>query len=195
MTTGTLTARSEYRGSIMLQLLRSEDDKKPMQLGYKKAIKVIEKMGEVVDFIESGADDESKLNLTEGDKYPMEITGAQARFFMERISDIEAFVAEEQAKGTLGVVPGSAVATGKFTEVKVHKMTGDGTLKAFCSCVVAGVVKVKSMRLVEGRNGLFLAMPSRKKDDGSYDDYVEPLSKEARKELEGLILDAYNAAD
>lgn len=193
--TGTLTGRSEYRGNIMLQLLRSEDDKKPMQLGYKKAIKVMEKMGELVDFIESGAGDEAKFNLAEaGDKFSNEITHAQARFFMERISDIENFVAEEQTKGTLGVVPGSQVATGKFTEVKVHKMTGDGTLKAFCSCVVAGVVKVKSMRLVEGRNGLFLAMPSRKKDDGSYDDYVEPISKEARKELESMVLDAYNQA-
>lgn len=68
-------------------------------------------------------------------------------------------------------------------------------LKAFCSCVIANAVELREMRILDGRNGLFVAAPSkpRKNDSSKYDNFYQP-TKEFSEEFQATILAQYQAA-
>jgi len=67
-----------------------------------------------------------------------------------------------------------------------------GNTKAFADLTIGGKFVCKSFRVIDGRNGLFISMPSRQKKDMQYEDLVFPITKEARQELIDLVLEAYN---
>ena len=77
-----------------------------------------------------------------------------------------------------------------ITDVRVHIM-GEERLKAFVSVTFDNSFVVRNMKVVQGTNGLFLCMPSRKLEDGTHKDLVHPINKEFRAYLEGDILKAY----
>lgn len=84
------------------------------------------------------------------------------------------------------------VKTSSGVEVlRLHRLNGDSTLKAFADVSFAGVFIVKGLKVVEGENGLFVGMPSRKGRDGKWHDIAYPLTKEFRDMLNELILQAY----
>ena len=78
----------------------------------------------------------------------------------------------------------------KITEVRIHLM-GEDRLKAFASVTFDDVFVVRNMKIVEGTNGVFLCMPSRKLPDGTHKDMVHPINQEFREYLEENILKAY----
>lgn len=189
--TGTLCEISEYRGNTMLGLLRYEGDDKPMRMGLGRAIKLLEKTSELVEWVESGAGDDDKRDFRSSEeKYPLEVTGAQARFILQRLDDIQAFIAQEKAK------PPKAPAnpSGKFKVTRVFKVNDSGNLKAFVKVMVGDVLEIEGFRIIDGRNGLFLAMPSRRKPDDTYEETATPVNKDARAELQALAIDAYHQA-
>lgn len=79
----------------------------------------------------------------------------------------------------------------KITEVKISKFEGIGKSKALASVTFDGAFVVTGLRVMEGSNGLFVAMPSVKKDD-KYVDTAFPVTKEFRKELQDAVLIEYN---
>lgn len=79
----------------------------------------------------------------------------------------------------------------KITDVKISKLENGGKSKALASVTFEGLFVVTGLRVVEGANGLFVAMPSTKKDD-KYIDTAFPLTKEFRKELQDAVLSEYN---
>jgi len=80
-----------------------------------------------------------------------------------------------------------------ITNVKIHLRPAD-PLKAFANIVIDDVFIVKNIKIIEGKNGLFIAMPSQKGKNGEFRDVAHPLNTETRNEIEKLILDAYNEA-
>ncbi|MBI2870988.1 MAG: septation protein SpoVG family protein [Candidatus Omnitrophica bacterium] len=80
-----------------------------------------------------------------------------------------------------------------FHVARIYKLNGDGEgpLKAFCDLIVGDKVLVKGIRVVEGKNGLFVGMPRRQGTDGKWYDTVFPLSKEVRRTLQEEVLAAY----
>mgnify|MGYP002678724472 FL=1 len=78
----------------------------------------------------------------------------------------------------------------KITEVRIHLM-GEDRLKAFASVTFDDAFVVRNMKIVEGTNGVFLCMPSRKLPDGTHKDMVHPINQEFREYLEENILKAY----
>lgn len=78
-----------------------------------------------------------------------------------------------------------------ITEVRISKIEGDEKLRAFASIVLDGVFLVGDLRVVEGEEGFFVAMPSKRKRDGSFKDIAYPLNNEAREALERKVLLAY----
>ena len=77
-----------------------------------------------------------------------------------------------------------------FSQVRVTLMEKDSlrglaTVKAHDSLFLTG------LRVVEGKNGLFVSMPNRKTQAGEYQDIYFPASKAVRDELQALVLDAY----
>ena len=79
----------------------------------------------------------------------------------------------------------------KITDVKVILRSADA-LKAFVSIVIDDAFVVKGIKIIEGKNGLFIAMPSQKGKKGEYRDIAHPLNSETRSEMEKLIMDKYN---
>lgn len=81
-----------------------------------------------------------------------------------------------------------------ITDVKIVKVENDDKLRAFASMVIDGCFLVGDMRVIEGEDGYHVAMPSKRKRDGSYKDIAYPLNNEVREDLERRILLAYEQA-
>lgn len=81
-----------------------------------------------------------------------------------------------------------------ITDVRVYLKDGGGTLKAFASVTLDGEFAVRDLKVVDGKKGLFVSMPSRKRTDGTYQDLAFPVTKALRETLHGRVLDAYRQA-
>ena len=82
----------------------------------------------------------------------------------------------------------------KITEIKIRKLTNDDKLKAIVSVTLDGVFAVHDIKVINGHQGLFIAMPSRKTNDGTYRDIVHPIHPDFRSELSDQVLRIYNEA-
>jgi len=74
--------------------------------------------------------------------------------------------------------------------VRLYRFDGDSKTKAFADISIGHFV-VKGLRIVEGKKGLFLSMPSEKSKDGKWYETFFPATKEAREVLNELVLTAY----
>ena len=82
----------------------------------------------------------------------------------------------------------------KITSVNVKKVEKEGSrMKGKASILLDDSFAVHDIRIIEGDNGLFIAMPSRKTANGEYKDVAHPISPEFRTELQDKILAEYNA--
>ena len=79
----------------------------------------------------------------------------------------------------------------EITDVKVY-IRDEAKLKAYATIVIDNCFIVRDLKVIQGSNGLFIAMPSRKRPDGTYKDIAHPLNNETRQLIETKILDAYN---
>lgn len=80
----------------------------------------------------------------------------------------------------------------EITDVKIRKIMSEGRLKAVVSVTIDDMFAVHDIKVVQGDERLFVAMPSRKDENGVFRDIVHPISSSARKVFEDVILDAYN---
>lgn len=78
-----------------------------------------------------------------------------------------------------------------ITDIKIRKIIPEGRLRAVISITVDGELAVHDIKVVQGDERLFVAMPSRKDENGIFRDIVHPISPEARQLIEGQILEAY----
>jgi stage V sporulation protein G len=78
----------------------------------------------------------------------------------------------------------------EITEVKVFPVDEE-KLKAYVTIVLDGCFVVRDLKIINGSTGLFVAMPSKKRSDGSYKDIAHPLNKNTRVAMEKRILEAY----
>jgi len=78
----------------------------------------------------------------------------------------------------------------KITEINIRVMNED-RLKAFASVTFDNEFVVRNMKVVEGTNGIFLCMPSRKMPDGNHRDMAHPINHSFREYLETHVLEAY----
>jgi stage V sporulation protein G len=77
-----------------------------------------------------------------------------------------------------------------ITEVKVFPVNED-RLKAYVSITIDNCFVVRDLKIIRGNEGLFVAMPSKKRKDGQFKDIAHPLNQETRDILEKAIFDAY----
>ena len=84
----------------------------------------------------------------------------------------------------------------KITSVNVRKIDKEGSrMKGIASVLLDDSFAVHDIRIIEGDNGLFIAMPSRKTATGGYRDIAHPINPEVRAMFEEAIIDAYNKAE
>lgn len=81
----------------------------------------------------------------------------------------------------------------EITEVKVFPIHEE-KLRAFVSIVFDHCFMVNDIKVIQGRDGLFISMPSRKKKNGEFKDIAHPLNNEARRTIEDRILAAFTQA-
>lgn len=80
----------------------------------------------------------------------------------------------------------------KITDVRVRLVSKeDAKLKAVASITIDDCLVVHDIKVINGREGMFISMPSRKTPDGEYKDIVHPINTETREELKKAVLDAY----
>ncbi len=79
----------------------------------------------------------------------------------------------------------------KITDIRMRKMTNDTKMKAVVSITIDEEFVVHDIKVIEGEKGLFIAMPSRRSDDGEYRDIAHPIKSETRSMIQDLILTEY----
>ena len=84
----------------------------------------------------------------------------------------------------------------KITSVNVRKIEKEGSrMKGIASVLLDDSFAVHDIRIIEGDNGLFIAMPSRKTATGGYRDIAHPINPEVRAMFEEAILNEYNKTE
>ncbi len=79
----------------------------------------------------------------------------------------------------------------QITDVKIRKLMSGGRLRAVVSITIDDMLAVHDIKVVQGDERLFVAMPSRRDENGIFRDIVHPISPDARKIIEESILEAY----
>ena len=80
----------------------------------------------------------------------------------------------------------------QITDIKVRKVSQEGKMKAVVSVTFDDVFVVHDIKVIEGKEKLFAAMPSRKAADGTYRDIVHPITSDMREILQYAILEKYD---
>lgn len=80
----------------------------------------------------------------------------------------------------------------KITDIRVKKIPTEGKMKAVVSVTFDDAFVVHDIKVIEGQDKLFTAMPSRKTPDNEFKDIAHPINSEMRELLEKSILDKYN---
>ncbi len=79
-----------------------------------------------------------------------------------------------------------------ITDIKVRRLLNDGRLRAVVSVTVDDELAIHDIKVIEGPQRLFVAMPSRKEINGIFRDIAHPISPTARTHLEDAVLNAYH---
>ncbi|MEM5948917.1 septation regulator SpoVG [Spirochaetia bacterium 38H-sp] len=79
----------------------------------------------------------------------------------------------------------------EVTDIRIKKVEGDGKLKAYVTVTFDDCFVVHNIKVIEGKNGAFIAMPSRKTKDGEYKDVAHPIKADFRERLQSSILSMY----
>ncbi len=78
-----------------------------------------------------------------------------------------------------------------ITEVRAKRVNGDNRLVGIAAITIDECFVVHELRIIEGKNGLFVAMPSRKMPNGEFKDVAHPINTETRSIIEKAVLEAY----
>ena len=79
-----------------------------------------------------------------------------------------------------------------FKVTRLHRIEGESSLKAFVDLALNESLLLKGLRIVQGKNGLFVSMPREKGKDERWYETVHPLSREIKLKISSIILSAYS---
>ena len=79
-----------------------------------------------------------------------------------------------------------------MTDIRIRKVSAESKLKAYVTVTFDDCFVVHNVKIIEGKNGAFIAMPSRKTKKGEYKDVAHPINSDFRGELQDRILEEYD---
>ena len=79
----------------------------------------------------------------------------------------------------------------QITDIRMRKVASEGRMKALASITLDDEFVVHDIKVLEGDNGLFIAMPSRKSPDGEYRDIAHPINSDMRYRMQTMVLAEY----
>lgn len=82
----------------------------------------------------------------------------------------------------------------EVTNVRLKKVMGTGKMKAIASVTFDEEFVVHDVRVIEGNDGFFVAMPSKKTPDGEFKDVAHPTNQQTRQKVLDAVLEAYHLA-
>lgn len=82
----------------------------------------------------------------------------------------------------------------EITDIRVRKIASDGKMKAIVSVTLDNMLVIHDIKVIEGVEKMFVAMPSRKNAEGEYKDIVHPITSQLRETLQTAILAKYEEA-
>lgn len=83
----------------------------------------------------------------------------------------------------------------EITSINMKKIEGTNKCKAIVSIVINDAICINDIKIIEGQNGLFMAMPNRKKSNGDFKDVAHPINAETRELIQKTIIDKYKEID
>ena len=83
----------------------------------------------------------------------------------------------------------------EITDIRIKKVASEGKMKAVASVTFDNAFAVHDVKVIEGPEKLFVAMPSRRTPDGDYRDIAHPINSDMRNMLESKVLAAYDAIE
>ena len=81
----------------------------------------------------------------------------------------------------------------RISEIRIFHI-GEEKLRAFVSIVFDDCFMVNDIKVIQGKDGLFISMPSRRKKNGKFKDIAHPLNSETRQDIESQILARYRSS-
>ncbi|OGX61548.1 MAG: septation protein SpoVG [Paenibacillus sp. RIFOXYA1_FULL_44_5] len=83
-----------------------------------------------------------------------------------------------------------------ITDVRLRRVNTEGRMKAIASITIDNEFVVHDIRVIDGNNGMFVAMPSKRTPDGEFRDIAHPISSATREKIQAAVLHEYeNAAN
>ena len=79
----------------------------------------------------------------------------------------------------------------EITSVIIKRINKESTIKALATVTIDDAIAIHKIKIIEGKNGLFIAMPSRKSDKG-FIDFVHPINTETRNMMQSAIIAEYS---
>lgn len=78
-----------------------------------------------------------------------------------------------------------------ITDVRIRKLTDVGKMKAIVSVTFDDAIVIHDIKIIQGNDSLFIAMPSRRLPNGEFRDVAHPINAEARAEIEKIVFEKY----
>jgi len=82
----------------------------------------------------------------------------------------------------------------QITDIRIRKIYEEGRMKAIVSVTFDESFVIHDVKVIDGQNGLFVAMPSRRTPDGEFRDIAHPINPDARELIQSAVLKAYEQA-
>ncbi|PTL38154.1 septation regulator SpoVG [Alkalicoccus saliphilus] len=83
----------------------------------------------------------------------------------------------------------------EVTDVRLRRVNTEGRMRAIASITMDEEFVVHDIRVIDGNNGMFVAMPSKRTPDGEFRDIAHPISSSAREKIQTAVLKAYEGAE
>ncbi|WP_373894536.1 septation regulator SpoVG [Virgibacillus natechei] len=82
----------------------------------------------------------------------------------------------------------------EVTDVRLRRVNTEGRMRAIASITLDGEFVVHDIRVIDGNNGLFVAMPSKRTPDGEFRDIAHPINSGTRAKIQDAVLEEYRQA-
>ncbi|ANU24726.1 septation regulator SpoVG [Planococcus donghaensis] len=83
----------------------------------------------------------------------------------------------------------------EVTDVRLRRVQTDGRMRAIASITLDDEFVIHDIRVIDGNDGLFVAMPSKRTPDGEFRDIAHPINSSARMKLQEAVLTAYEQSE
>lgn len=79
----------------------------------------------------------------------------------------------------------------QITDVRLRRVNSEGRMKAIASITIDNEFVVHDIRVIDGNNGMFVAMPSKRTPDGEFRDIAHPISSATREKIQTAVLEEF----